>query len=90
MSWQERLRGTVRAAEQRRHLLPMSIEEQSLRDLLASPHGTQCVKSIMDWIRKGEHVVIEMRDGTPLVLVGVPEAELALKLWFDWPKGNEG
>lgn len=66
----------------------MSIEEQSLRDLLASSHAAQCVKSIMDCLRKDEHVVIEMRDGTPLTLVGVQEAELALKLWFGWPKAE--
>lgn len=66
----------------------MSIEEQSLRDLLTSPHAEKCVNSIMKSLRNGIHVTIEMTDGHPLTLVGIDEAELALKLWFGWPPGG--
>ena len=67
-----------------RCFVSMSIEEQSLRDLLASPHAQKCVTSLFGWLRTGEPVIIEMNDGSQLTLVGVEEAREALKLWFGW------
>lgn len=63
----------------------MSIEEQSLQDLLASSHAHACVQSLLTTIKKGEEVIIQLRDGTVLTLSSVPEAELALQVWFQWP-----
>ncbi|MGV3662390.1 MAG: hypothetical protein ACO1TE_19560 [Prosthecobacter sp.] len=67
----------------------MSIEEQSLRDLLASPHALSCVHSVLTSIQKGEEVRVELQDGSVLTLSSVPEAELALEVWFQWP-GKKG
>lgn len=63
----------------------MSIEEQSLRDLLSSPHAHSCVRSLFTNIQKGEEVKVELQDGTVLTLSTIPEAELALQVWFHWP-----
>lgn len=67
----------------------MSIEEQSLRDLLSSPHAAACVRSLFSTIQKGEEVKIDLLDGTVLTLSSVPEAELALQVWFHWPTKKE-
>lgn len=63
----------------------MSIEEQSLRDLLSSPHAAACVRSLFNTIQKGEEVKIDLLDGTVLTLSSVLEAEQALQVWFHWP-----
>ncbi len=62
----------------------MSIEEQSLRDLLSSPHAGACVQSLFNSIQQGVPVKIALLDGTVLTLASIPEAEQALLVWFHW------
>src|SRR5688572_21654015 len=39
--------------------LPMALHEQTLRQLLASPHGSGCGQAIMDKVAEGTPLVIE-------------------------------
>lgn len=60
----------------------MSIEEQSLRDLLVSAYANSCMQSVFEALRGGVEVKIEMIDGSVLTLRSVEEAELVLQERF--------
>lgn len=49
----------------------MMCTEQSLREMLVSPYGEACGISIVDWVREGKTVRIDLMDGTVVTLADV-------------------
>jgi hypothetical protein len=62
----------------------MTIEEQSLRELLASSHGEACGRAIIECLQNGGELTITMSDGRVLALATIEEARLALARQFNW------
>lgn len=60
----------------------MSIEEQSLRDLLLSSHAKVCTQAIFDSIESGTEVQIELLDGSVLTLRSIEEAKVVFRERF--------
>jgi hypothetical protein len=68
----------------------MTIEEQSLRELLASSHGEACGRAIIECLERGGELVINQADGSALTLVTVEEARQALAQKFNWAASSGG
>jgi hypothetical protein len=60
----------------------MSIDEQSLRDLLASKHARFCAQAVFDRIENAGEFSILMNDGSSLVLTTVEQARQVLSERF--------
>jgi hypothetical protein len=56
----------------------MSINEQSLRELLASKHADFCAQAVIDRVATGGQFTILTIDGSALVLTTVEEARIVL------------
>jgi hypothetical protein len=62
----------------------MECTEQTLEDMLASPHGRNCGQWILDWIISGNRFTITLKDGSVLVLSEHAAAEKVLTGQFGW------
>lgn len=67
----------------------MTIEEQSLRELLASTYGEYCGRAILECIENGDELVITLKDGSALTLSTMEGVKLALKQRFNWQLPRE-
>jgi hypothetical protein len=61
----------------------MAINEQALRQILASPHGCGCGQAILDKVAEGIPLVIEAADGRVVSCTQVFEA-LAILSELGW------
>jgi hypothetical protein len=68
----------------------MDCEEQSLREMLASPFGAGVAQSILDKVGRGEDVIIHFSDHSAVALSDEAEALRVLKEQFGWVAGYEG
>jgi hypothetical protein len=68
----------------------MTIEEQSLIELLASSHGEACGRAIIECLEKGGELVINLADGSALTLITIEEAREALAQRFNWGTSSGG
>lgn len=65
-------------------LLAMSIDEQSLHELLASKHAAFCAQAVTNRILNGGHVIIAMSDSRIVTLTTVEQAKGLLQSEFGW------
>jgi hypothetical protein len=62
----------------------MTLEEHTLRELLASPHKQKVCNSLLSSISTGKAVTIKMENGTVFVLETPLQAMIVLQEYFGW------
>jgi hypothetical protein len=62
----------------------MTLEEHTLREMLASPHNQKVGNSLLSSISAGKTVTIKMENGTVFVLETPLQAMIVLQEYFGW------
>ena len=64
----------------------MSFDEQTLRDLLATPYGRGCALAVIHHVRAGNSLTITMIDGRVVTFDNPAEVRLVLREIFGWKR----
>jgi hypothetical protein len=62
----------------------VNFDEKTLKQLLASEHGTACGQAVLEAMEHGEATFITMIDGSVLRLHDVADARNLLRVFFGW------